>query len=186
MGGSKREQLLALLDRVDQSPAAQAEFLESPIAMINRALELGLDEHIAKTPVANKLLIAALRDENTTTRLQKTTSEYQAGEIDIQTARSAMTETLIEAIDFDEKEWWKELLNSLRSPIDPALIDQELPPPEKFDPQAIAIANVAAAVDIVVVVTEAAVFNSELVFTGRGRNDIVDIRRLARTLGRGE
>jgi hypothetical protein len=184
MGESKREQLIAMLDNIDKSPAAKQDFLDSPIAVINKSLNLGLDDHISRTPVANKLLIAALKDEDATSRLQETTARYQAGDIDLTTARATMADTLIDAAaQPGSEEWLKALKDSLRPPVDPSLLDPALAP-EKFDPQAIAIPNIAAAVDIVVVVTEAAIVNSEAFFSGRGRNDAMDIRRIARTLGR--
>lgn len=184
MEDSKREQLIAMLDKIEKSPADRQEFLDSPITIINKSLNLGLDDHISRTPVANRLLIAALKDESATSRLQETTARYQAGDIDLTTARATMADTLIDAAaQPGSEEWLKALKDSVRPPLDPSLHDPALPP-EKFDPQAIAIPNIAAAVDIVVVVTEAAVVNSEVFFSGRGRNDVMDIRRIARILGR--
>lgn len=186
MNEEMRGKLINLLDEVDASPATRQSFLDNPISVLNSRLALGLDDHIAKTPIANQLLIAALKNDSAVEQLQKTTAQYQAGTIDLTTARSEVAKTLVDSEVIGSDDWLKRLRESLRPPIDPALLNPDLPPPEMFDPQAIAIPNIAAAVDIVVVVTEAAVVNSEVIFSGRGRNDATDVRRIARTLGRGQ
>lgn len=173
MDAERSFKLNALLARVEASPDERARFLARPVEMLTEDLQLKESTKDVDLSLANQLLIATLRNPDAIKALSESSKRHQAGEIDASMMRSDIAKTLIqhsppEISEQLAKRWG---VNDL--------------PNFQLDPHAMGMANVAVAVDTVVVVTEAAVVNSEYVFSGRDRLSHDQIQRMSNILGGG-
>jgi hypothetical protein len=172
MDVQKHQQLVKLLSKIETSDFDRETFLSKPIETLNEAMQLGIDPSI-DIGLANDLVLSILKNTEAIETINNLTTSYQAGDININTYRLNTAEALFAHATADVKDKLKKIWGG-----EPKFI----PPRDEVDAP---IANVAIAVDIVVVVTEAVAFNSEYVFSGNARTTANDINRIATVISKG-
>jgi hypothetical protein len=173
MKKEQRDNLKKFIENISNSPEERKAFISNPFNSIKTSLNLEITEESINLGLANSLLISILQSPETTKELTSISKDYSNKLFDLEEARRLTSQTI-----------WNSASEDLKAKI---LMHrgEQYPPAPGIDPR-FAMANIAVAVDIVAVLTQAVAIHSEYIFSGRSNSGQLDIQSIANILTRGE
>lgn len=173
MDEAKFSQLTRLLDRVSTEPSTRESFLEDPLRTVSTSLNLPAAPTSVEPDLANALVLSVLRSPEALSALKEVNAKRDAAELDDLAAKQETAKVVLAAAP-------AELQTRLLK-----LWGDKQPHLPGFDPKP-ALANLIVHVDVVAVVTKAAVVHEDYVFNGSGVPDITDLQKVANALAHGQ
>lgn len=167
MNPLQHRELTKLIDELKANPMRRADFLRDPVKALSPMIGPSRASS-ADLGLSNQVLIATMGNPELMDELRGFSVQHESGEIDEATLTQLTASSLNQHLPND----LKRQLNH------PALEDRSgLSSP--------ALANIIVHVDIVVLVTQAAVVNSEVVFNGMADKSAVKLINIANLLAKG-
>lgn len=167
MDSKQHQELIRLIDDLKTDATRRAAFLQEPVKTLAPVIGTS-GATSADLSLSNQVLLAIMRNPQLMDELRDFSAQHDSGQIDDVKLAQLTAGSLSQHLSDDLK---KQIHH-------PGLEAPGLGP--------VALANLIAHVDIVVVITEAAVVNSRVVFSGITDPSMVKLKDIANMLAKGQ
>ncbi len=173
MSPKTNTQLSAFLTNISSDASARKSFLKDPLKTISTFLQLPQIDSGMDNDLTNSIVLSALRSPEAISAIKKINAKRDAMKIDDMQTKQETAKVLLDAAPDDLK------IRLI------ALWGGENPSLPGFNPQA-GMANIIVHVDVVVVMTKAAVMHEDIVFSGSISPRQSELQKIANSLAQGQ